>query len=194
MGGPWARGRPAPWRLALLLLLQVVSAARARRHALYWNSTNARLVHGDFSIQVNISDYLDIYCPHYPPDAPTANPPETLILYLVGERHFQGCVETTEVIKRWECSQPYAPYGPVRFSEKIQRFTPFSLGFEFLPGHSYYYMSLPTVDGPRLPCLTLRVTVCCESGTPAPRGAACGVMKAPLPLFLILPVLLLLPV
>ncbi|KAL4636145.1 ephrin-A4-like [Arapaima gigas] len=161
------------------------------------------LAHGDYSIQVNISDYLDIYCPHYHPDAPPVGSPETLALYLVEKHHFQGCVETQETIKRWECNRPHAPFGPMRFSEKIQRFTPFSLGFEFLPGHSYYYMSLPSKDGPRLPCLTLRVTVCCESeptgsklgqGTPTPHGAASGVTRALLSLFLVLPLPLLLTV
>ncbi|GLD63676.1 ephrin-A4-like isoform X1 [Lates japonicus] len=98
------------------------------------------LTAGDLSIQVNLNDYLDIYCPHYP-NKETVGPgqPETLALYLVGEASFQGCVETRGAIKRWECNKPYAPFGPVRFSEKIQRFTPFSLGFEFLPGHHYYY-------------------------------------------------------
>lgn len=95
---------------------------------------------GDLSIQVNLNDYLDIYCPHYPSKgAQGPAPPETLALYLVGEASFQGCVETRGAIKRWECNTPHAPYGPVRFSEKIQRFTPFSLGFEFLPGRHYYY-------------------------------------------------------
>ena len=100
----------------------------------------ARLTSGELSVQVNLNDYLDIYCPHYP-NKGTLDPgqPETLALYLVREASFQGCVETSGAIKRWECNAPEAPFGPVRFSEKIQRFTPFSLGFEFLPGHHYYY-------------------------------------------------------
>lgn len=98
-----------------------------------------RLTGDDYSVQVNLSDYLDILCPHYPADHQSSGPVESLALYLVAEHQFKGCVETKEAIKRWECNQPYAPYGPVRFSEKIQRFTPFSLGFEFLPGHHYYY-------------------------------------------------------
>ncbi|KAI3361052.1 hypothetical protein L3Q82_013252 [Scortum barcoo] len=141
----------------------MISAAVAKRHVVYWNSTNTRLTAGDLSIQVNLNDYLDIYCPHYPGKG-TLGPrqPETLALYLVGESSFQGCVETRGAIKRWECNTPHAPFGPVRFSEKIQRFTPFSLGFEFLPGRHYYYSSLPTDEGPPLPCMKLRVTVCCE--------------------------------
>ncbi|KAL2084202.1 hypothetical protein ACEWY4_019720 [Coilia grayii] len=137
------------------------------------------LVNGDYAIQVNLNDYLDILCPHYLSELPPSSPPETLALYLVSEAGFRGCQETRGAIKRWECSRPYAPYGPVRFSEKIQRFTPFSLGFEFLPGHHYYYSSLSTDDGPPLPCMKVRVTVCCasttagpeqEQGTPAPRS------------------------
>lgn len=93
---------------------------------------------GDLSVQVNLNDYLDIYCPHYLTSS-SPDQPEMLALYLVAEASFKGCVETRGAIKRWECNTPHAPYGPVRFSEKIQRFTPFSLGFEFLPGRHYYY-------------------------------------------------------
>ncbi|KAI5620515.1 ephrin-A4 [Silurus asotus] len=122
-----------------------------------------RLTSDDYSVQVDLNDYLDILCPHYPSRSPEQGPPEYLALYLVAEHQFRGCHETEGAIKRWECNSPYAPYGPVRFSEKIQRFTPFSLGFEFLPGHHYYYSSLSVDDKPPLPCMKLKVTVCCES-------------------------------
>ncbi|XP_064210362.1 ephrin-A4 isoform X3 [Anguilla rostrata] len=159
-----------------------------------------RLVQGDLSIQVDLNDYLDIYCPYYPPEAPTSAPPEVLALYLVAEGRFRGCVETRGAIKRWECNKPRPAFGPVRFSEKIQRFTPFSLGFEFLPGHHYYYSSMPIEDGPPLTCLKLRITVCCESvtaqpnqeqGIPAPRSAVRSVMETPWLLVLIIPLFLL---
>ncbi|XP_023122246.2 ephrin-A4 isoform X3 [Amphiprion ocellaris] len=152
----WTSGALPAW----IFLFSIVSAVVAKRHVVYWNSTNTRLTAGDLSIQLNLNDYLDIYCPHYPNKE--AGQPETLALYLVAEESFQGCVETRRAIKRWECNTPYAPFGPVRFSEKIQRFTPFSLGFEFLPGKHYYYSSLPTDEGPPLPCMKLRVTVCCK--------------------------------
>ncbi|KAF7227217.1 ephrin-A4 [Nothobranchius furzeri] len=155
-------GAASAW-IRVALLLWGISAAVAKRHVVYWNSTNTRLTAGDLSIQMNLNDYLDVYCPHYlATGAPVPEQPESLALYLVGEESFKGCVETKGAIKRWECNTPFAPFGPVRFSEKIQRFTPFSLGFEFLPGRHYYYSSLPTDEGPPLPCMKLRVTVCCE--------------------------------
>ncbi|XP_056457841.1 ephrin-A4 [Gadus chalcogrammus] len=128
---------------------------------------SSALTGSDMSVQVHLNDYLDIYCPHYPEEEEEDFPrgpqePEVLALYLVAEKDFRGCVESKRAIKRWECNSPHAPFGPVRFSEKIQRFTPFSLGFEFIPGHHYYYSSLPTDEGPPLPCMKLRVTVCCE--------------------------------
>uniref|UniRef100_A0A8C9WG12 Ephrin-A4-like n=1 Tax=Scleropages formosus TaxID=113540 RepID=A0A8C9WG12_SCLFO len=131
--------------------------------------STARLVRGDLTIQVNINDHLDIYCPHYP-HGTSVSPPETLALYQVAEGQFRGCVKTEGAIKRWECNRPYAPFGPVLFSEKIQKHSPFSKGLEFLPGHHYYYSSLPMTDGPALPCLKLRLSVCCESSeyTPLP--------------------------
>uniref|UniRef100_A0A3B4F8D0 Ephrin-A4 n=1 Tax=Pundamilia nyererei TaxID=303518 RepID=A0A3B4F8D0_9CICH len=160
-----------------IVFFNIISAVVAKRHTVFWNSTNTRLTAGDLSVQLNFNDYLDIHCPHYPNEEAVGHgQPETLALYLVGEESFQGCVETRGAIKRWECNTPFAPYGPVRFSEKIQRFTPFSLGFEFLPGRHYYYSSLPTDEGPPLPCMKLRVTVCCcltrpppDSPTPPPQ-------------------------
>ncbi|XP_032414518.1 ephrin-A4 [Xiphophorus hellerii] len=148
---------------ATVFLLNIISAVVAKRHVVYWNSTNTRLTAGDLSVQLNLNDYLDIYCPSYPESGSLVpEQPETLILYLVEEEAFKGCVETKKAVKRWECNTPFAPFGPVRFSEKIQRFTPFSLGFEFLPGRHYYYSSLPTDEGPPLPCMKMRVTICCE--------------------------------
>lgn len=156
---------PGAWRLTVLLC-NIIPTALAKRHAVYWNSTNTRLTSGELNIQVNLNDYLDIYCPYYPNQGTDgSHQPETLALYLIGQASFQGCVETRGAIKRWECNTPFAPFGPVRFSEKIQRFTPFSLGFEFLPGQHYYYSSLPSDEGPPLPCMKLRVTVCCESSS-----------------------------
>ncbi|XP_026228894.1 ephrin-A4 [Anabas testudineus] len=157
----WTPGAVPAWK-ATVFLFNIISAVVAKRHVVYWNSTNTRLTSGDLSIEVNLNDYLDIYCPYYPSEETLdSGLPETMALYLVGEASFQGCVETRGSIKRWECNTPHAPFGPVRFSEKIQRFTPFSLGFEFLPGRHYYYSSLPTDEGPPLPCMKLRVTVCC---------------------------------
>ncbi|XP_062847704.1 ephrin-A4 [Trichomycterus rosablanca] len=151
----------------LTFLMYVLSSALAKRHVVYWNSTNTRLTSEDYSIQVNLNDYLDILCPHYSsPVLPEEGLPETLALYLVAESQFRGCYKTNEAIKRWECNNPYAPFGPVQFTEKIQRFTPFSLGIEFLPGNHYYYSSLSTDDGPSLPCMKLKVTVCCSKYSP----------------------------
>ncbi|KAM6995105.1 ephrin-A4 [Tautogolabrus adspersus] len=196
----WTPGNLPAWK-ATIFLCNIISAAVAKRHIVYWNSTNTRLTAGDLSIQVNLNDYLDIYCPYYPNMGTVGNrEPETLALYLVGEASFQGCVETRRAIKRWECNTPYAPFGPVRFSEKIQRFTPFSLGFEFLPGRHYYYSSLPTDEGPPLPCMKLRVTVCCEPTSEGskqiqetePPRSACSLKTASPPLLLFFLLLLLL--
>ena len=99
-----------------------------------------RLLGGDAVVELVLNDYLDIFCPHYdgpgPPDGP-----ETFALYMVDRQGYEACqAQGPGAFKRWECALPFAPFGPVRFSEKIQRFTPFSLGFEFLPGETYYYI------------------------------------------------------
>lgn len=181
----WTPAAPRAWK-ATIFIFNVIAAVAAKRHVVFWNSTNTRLTRGDLSIQVNLNDYLDIICPHYPAKgAPGHQEPETLALYLIGEKSFQGCVETGGAFKRWECNAPYAPFGPVRFSEKIQRFTPFSLGFEFLPGGHYYYSSLRSDEGPQLPCMKLRVTVCCEPKS-AHVGSVSSKTTASLPLLLVL--------
>ncbi|XP_059993195.1 ephrin-A4 isoform X2 [Lagenorhynchus albirostris] len=130
------------------------------RHEVYWNSSNPRLLRGDAVVELGLKDYLDIFCPHYEGPGPPEGP-ETFALYMVGWPGYEACrAEGPGAFKRWECSLPFAPFGPVRFSEKIQRFTPFSLGFEFLPGETYYYI-LPTPESPGQ-CLRLQVSVCCK--------------------------------
>uniref|UniRef100_A0A9W3G3T6 Ephrin-A4 n=1 Tax=Camelus bactrianus TaxID=9837 RepID=A0A9W3G3T6_CAMBA len=160
-----------------------------------------RLLRGDAVVELGLKDYLDIFCPHYESPGPPEGP-ETFALYMVDRPGYEACrAEGPGAFKRWECSLPFAPFGPVRFSEKIQRFTPFSLGFEFLPGETYYYISVPTPESPGQ-CLRLQVSVCCkedkpesahpvgspgESGTSGWQGGA-----TPSPLCLLL--LLLLPI
>ncbi|XP_063276551.1 ephrin-A4-like isoform X1 [Prinia subflava] len=159
--------RPAPL-LGLLLWAPLLWAPPVRgfRHGVHWNGSNPRFLRDDYSIQVAINDYLDIYCPHYEGAVP-AGRAETFTLFMVDREGYRGCYETPGAFKRWECNRPRAPFGPVRFSEKIQRFTPFSLGFEFQPGETYYYISVPSPESAGR-CLKLRVTVCCRGTTPEP--------------------------
>ncbi|KAJ1086411.1 hypothetical protein NDU88_006530 [Pleurodeles waltl] len=98
-----------------------------------------RFLHGGYTVEVGINDYLDIYCPHYegppPPDRM-----ERYVLYMVSQDGHASCDHRHQGFKRWECNRPDSPAGPLKFSEKFQLFTPFSLGFEFRPGHEYYYI------------------------------------------------------
>lgn len=98
-----------------------------------------RFFRGDYTVEVTINDYLDIYCPHY--EAPAAaERTESYVLYMVNYDGYTSCDHHRRGFKRWECNRPLSPNGPLRFSEKFQLFTPFSLGFEFRPGHEYYYI------------------------------------------------------
>ncbi|XP_047640369.1 ephrin-A4 isoform X2 [Phacochoerus africanus] len=142
------------------LLSSPLRGSSGLRHEVYWNSSNPRLLRGDAVVELGLKDYLDIFCPHYESPGPPEGP-ETFALYMVDWSGYEACqAEGPGAFKRWECSRPFAPFGPVRFSEKIQRFTPFSLGFEFLPGETYYYI-LPTPESPGQ-CLRLQVSVCCK--------------------------------
>lgn len=102
-------------------------------------SLSSRFYRGDYHIDVCINDYLDVYCPHY--SSPVSDEQaERYILYMVNYDGYSSCDHTAKGFKRWECNRPLSPNGPLKFSEKFQLFTPFSLGFEFRPGREYYYI------------------------------------------------------
>ncbi|XP_033850158.3 ephrin-A5-like [Acipenser ruthenus] len=173
----------------IFLVLEEVGQVVGARQTIHWNSTNPTLRRGDYAVQVHINDYLDVFCPHYPDSVPETQT-ESFALYLVSFEGYQGCFETPGAVKRWECNRPHAPFGPVRFSEKIQLYTPFSLGFEFRQGQDYYYISLPLEDSPTAsPCLRLRLSVCCETtagsqvevpaGTTAPQSGVSSLLQSP---------------
>ncbi|CAN0073546.1 ephrin-A2-like isoform X1 [Lampetra fluviatilis] len=176
---------PPPLPLMLLLLLCGVGRCSSARFAVYWNSSNHRLLTGDYTLTVHIDDYMDVYCPHStapelegpesggslaggstPPPPPPAERP---VLHMVDAAGFARCEHSRGSV-RWRCGRPlqrgphHRDHGaPLRFAEKFQRFTPFSLGFEFAPGQDYYYISTPLLKGDSR-CYRLKVHVCCGPG------------------------------
>ncbi|XP_063041877.1 ephrin-A3 isoform X2 [Engraulis encrasicolus] len=134
------------------------------RHAVYWNSSNIHLRREGYTVQVSVNDYLDIYCPHYNQSQRGAlerGTVEQYVLYMVSYRGYRSC-DPQMGFKRWECNRPHAPHAPIKFSEKFQRYSAFSLGYEFNVGHEYYYISTPTHHHGHN-CLRLRVYVCCST-------------------------------
>ncbi|XP_014816756.1 PREDICTED: ephrin-A1 [Calidris pugnax] len=95
---------------------------------------------------------------------------ERYTLYLVDPEEFGACKPRSKEQIRWECNKPSALHGPEKFSEKFQRFTPFTLGKEFKEGHSYYYISKP-IHHHGEACLRLKVMVVSKD-TQAPPAAA----------------------
>lgn len=134
------------------------SKVMADRYAVFWNRTNPRFQRGDYHIDVCINDYLDVYCPHYEDSVPEERT-ERYVLYMVNYDGYSTCDHTAKGFKRWECNRPHSPNGPLKFSEKFQLFTPFSLGFEFRPGREYYYISSMITETGRRSCLKLKVFV-----------------------------------
>ncbi|CAL9696012.1 unnamed protein product [Knipowitschia caucasica] len=128
------------------------------RYGVYWNSSNPRFHRGEYTVEVAINDYLDIYCPHYETSS-TSSTLEKYVLFMVNYDGYTTCDHRRRGFKRWECNRPLSPGGPLKFSEKFQLFTPFSLGFEFRPGHEYYYISSPHLNQAGKPCLKLKVYV-----------------------------------
>ncbi|KAK2826517.1 hypothetical protein Q5P01_020731 [Channa striata] len=128
-------GQRCVMEVAVLTILSWVSVWAEEkiifdRHAVYWNSSNPKFWHGEYRVSVNINDYLDIYCPFYE-GPPSHGRMERYILFMVNHEGYTSCQHRMRGFKRWECNRPSGPDGPLRFSEKFQLFTPFSLGFEF---------------------------------------------------------------
>ncbi|KAM4600770.1 ephrin-A1b [Polymixia lowei] len=151
--------------LWLVCLLVSISAwfASAERHSVYWNSTNPNFLWDEYTVNVRINDYLDIICPHYTRGELASQEAERYVLYMVEREDYEVCKPHSFDQLRWECSRPFAPHAPERFSEKFQRFTPFTLGKEFRQGESYYYISKPLHHHGQ-ECLRLRVDVVGHKG------------------------------
>ncbi|XP_063002416.1 ephrin-A1 [Elgaria multicarinata webbii] len=132
--------------------------ASGERHTVFWNSTNSKFQKGDYAVEVRLNDYLDIICPHYEEAGVPLRTMERYTLYLVEQEEYETCKPQSKEQIRWECNRPDALHGPERFSEKFQRFTPFTLGKEFREGHNYYYISKP-IHHHGDTCLKLKVMV-----------------------------------
>lgn len=102
----------------------------------------------DYTVHVQLNDYLDIICPHYEDHTVAEAAMERYTLYLVEHEQYRLCQPRSKDQVRWNCDQPSARHGPEKLSEKFQRFTPFTLGKEFKEGHSYYYICESPVPVP----------------------------------------------
>lgn len=151
--------------LVIFLTLSVGAwLASAERHSVYWNSSNPNFLWEDeYTVEVRINDYLDIICPHYAHGEVPSHAAERYVLYMVDKQDYDVCKPHSFDQLRWECSRPFAPHAPEKFSEKFQRFTPFTLGKEFRQGESYYYISKPMHHHGQ-ECLRLKVDVAGKQG------------------------------
>ncbi|XP_024921078.1 ephrin-A1a isoform X2 [Cynoglossus semilaevis] len=145
----------------------------AERHSVYWNSTNTKFLWDNYAVEVKLNDYLDIVCPHYPEGEVPLLDAERYVLYMVEREDYDACKPESYDQMRWECGHPFAPHAPEKFSEKFQRFTPFTLGKEFRQGESYYYISKPLHHHGK-ECLKLRVDVVAADGSQEARVAKGG--------------------
>ncbi|XP_041649823.1 ephrin-A1b [Cheilinus undulatus] len=152
--------------VCLVYLMLSISAwfASAERHSVYWNSSNPLFLWDDYRVEVHINDYLDIICPHYTHGEVPPHAAERYVLYMVEKEDYDVCKPHSFDQLRWECSRPFAAHVPEKFSEKFQRFTPFTLGKEFRQGESYYYISKPMHHHGQ-DCLRLKVDVIGRKGS-----------------------------
>ncbi|KAM8825691.1 ephrin-A1b [Synchiropus picturatus] len=149
----------------LCLVLSICACfTSADRHSVYWNSSNPNFLWDDYTVEVRINDYLDIICPHYAHGEVSQHAAERYVLYMVEKEDYDVCKPHSFDQLRWECSRPFAQHAPEKFSEKFQRFTPFTLGKEFRQGESYYYISKPMHHHGQ-DCLRLKVDVAGHKGS-----------------------------
>ncbi|XP_067111872.1 ephrin-A1a [Osmerus mordax] len=161
------------WRLCFVASFCACGVASAERHSVFWNSTNQKFQLDDYAVEVRLNDYLDIVCPHYPLGEVPSQDAERYVLYMVEKEDYAACRPESYDQMRWECGHPFAPHAPEKFSEKFQRFTPFTLGKEFRQGESYYYISKPLHHHGQ-ECLRLRVDVVAADGSQEARVAKGG--------------------
>ncbi|XP_036070219.1 ephrin-A1a [Oryzias melastigma] len=159
--------------IAGLMVSACAWLASAERHSVYWNSTNSKFRLDDYAVEVKLNDYLDIVCPHYPQGEVPLLDAERYVLYMVEREDYDTCKPQSYDQMRWECSHPFSPHAPEKFSEKFQRFTPFTLGKEFRQGESYYYISKPLHHHGQ-ECLRLRVDVIAADGSQEARVSKGG--------------------
>ncbi|XP_066553692.1 ephrin-A1 isoform X2 [Amia ocellicauda] len=152
--------------LWMVCVAVAAGVAAAERHSVYWNSSNPKFLWDEYRVSVQLNDYLDIVCPHYAHGAVPSSEAERYALYSVERDDFLACRAGGPQELRWECDRPFAPHGPERFSEKFQRYTPFTLGKEFRPGETYYYVSKP-IHHHGESCLRLQVEVVAKTDDPA---------------------------
>ncbi|XP_059365206.1 ephrin-A1-like [Carassius carassius] len=150
--------------------------ASAERHTVFWNSTNSKFRWNNYAVEVHLNDYLDIVCPHYPLGEVPSQDAERYVLYMVEREDYETCRPQSYDQMRWECGHPFAPHAPEKFSEKFQRFTPFTLGKEFRQGESYYYIS-KRLHHHGQECLRLRVDVVANDGSQEARVGTGGGAK-----------------
>ncbi|XP_052473641.1 ephrin-A1-like [Carassius gibelio] len=127
-------------------------------HGFSLSLSSSSFLWDDYTVEVRINDYLDIICPHYTRGEIPSQEAERYVLYMVELEDYENCKPQSFDQLRWECSRPFAPHAPEKFSEKFQRFTPFTLGKEFRQGESYYYISKPLHHHGQ-ECLRLKVDV-----------------------------------
>lgn len=130
----------------------------------------------NYAVEVRLNDYLDIVCPHYPLGEVPSQDAERYVLYMVEREDYDSCRPQSYDQMRWECGHPFAPHAPEKFSEKFQRFTPFTLGKEFRQGESYYYISKPLHQHGQ-ECLRLKVDVVANDSSQEARVGTGGGAK-----------------
>jgi len=130
--------------LQLVSLLSAIqlSAALAKIHSVYWNSTNPifRIDNTDHIVDVNEAnlpweyDQLNIICPQ--------NSLEQHVIYSVSQDEFESCRVTNPRPKIVAiCNKPEEfQYFTITF----RNFSPTPGGLEFRPGENYYLISTST--------------------------------------------------
>ncbi|CAG5109547.1 Oidioi.mRNA.OKI2018_I69.chr2.g4067.t1.cds [Oikopleura dioica] len=128
------------------------SAAQASRvkEEIFWNVDNFRFANS-YSLDVNLEDKVDIYCPQYS-SAAVDDRTETFstdkhyqTIYMVDEESFNSCRlgDFRSFKKIMTCSQPVREK---KFTVKFQEVSPSPFGLEFKPDVDYFFISTSNGD------------------------------------------------
>ena len=145
---------PTPCRLSqfsfcyiILILFHLAATTNSiKTHVIHWNASNPmfRIDRNDNVIDINGEnhpweyDQVNVVCPVYK-HSTSENQQEKYIIYSVSKQEYDSCRITQSNPKIIAvCNRPYEHmYVTITF----RSFTPTPGGLEFIPGHSYFFIS-----------------------------------------------------
>lgn len=133
--------------LLSVFMMTLLHTASSTKHVVYWDQDLIpKLTSGGLEINLEVDDYMDVLCPyanqHHRESRGSKKKITYLRLFNVTRSQYNSC-DTRRGIMLQTCDDPYSEK---KLTTKFQEHSPYPLGFTFIPGATYYYLSKPLED------------------------------------------------